>query len=74
MILAFYDKCVDEDWRSASAAMPTQDDLEWQRMYNRLCEYKKVHGDCCVPENYAEDPELGRWVALQKMLISTLDE
>ena len=42
-------------------------------MFERLKEYKEEHGDCLVPQKYAEDPKLGQWVAAQRAL-STVDE
>ena len=35
-------------------------------MYNKLLEYKKASSDCLVPNQYASDPKLGRWVADQR--------
>ena len=29
-------------------------------------EYKEKHGDCNVPQKYADNPPLGRWVDNQK--------
>jgi hypothetical protein len=32
------------------------------RWYNELVEYKRVHGDCSVPTQWAPNPKLGAWV------------
>mmetsp|Transcript_30108 Transcript_30108/g.46157 ORF Transcript_30108/g.46157 Transcript_30108/m.46157 type:complete len:310 (-) Transcript_30108:137-1066(-) len=38
----------------------------WDAMFECLVEYKKKHGDCLVPQNYAENSKLGRWVHKQR--------
>ena len=38
----------------------------WREMLQRLTEYKKVHGDCKVKQNYNKDPQLGSWVNNQR--------
>jgi hypothetical protein len=38
----------------------------WNEKYKMLLQYKHEHGDCLVPQNYEEDPSLGRWVATQR--------
>lgn len=38
----------------------------WENVFERLCEYKKKHGNCLVPSNYKDDPKLGRWVSMQR--------
>jgi hypothetical protein len=38
----------------------------WEEMFVALTEYLDRHGDCLVPENYAENSELGWWVATQR--------
>jgi hypothetical protein len=35
--------------------------------------YKRRHGDCNVPTNWAEDPPLGRWVSNQRARKKALD-
>jgi hypothetical protein len=38
----------------------------WNEMYQRLVRYKSVHGDCNVPSEWKEDPQLGSWVVKQR--------
>ncbi|KAL7578734.1 hypothetical protein ACA910_015967 [Epithemia clementina (nom. ined.)] len=38
----------------------------WTKRYKELVEYAKRHGDCLVPKRYADNPELGNWVATQR--------
>jgi len=41
-------------------------DHVWNVMYQGLVEYKMVHGDCNVPQEWKEDPQLGSWVVKQR--------
>jgi Helicase associated domain len=43
-------------------------ELQWNAFYERLKEYKKVHGDCDVPRHYNEDRSLGGWVGRNRHL------
>jgi hypothetical protein len=36
---------------------------KWDRLYERLVQYKRKHGDCLVPSIYEEDLRLGEWVS-----------
>jgi hypothetical protein len=38
----------------------------WDEMYQRLTKYKTIHGDCNVPQEWKEDPQLGSWVVKQR--------
>jgi len=38
----------------------------WMDRFAELKEYKEAHGDCNVPQKYADNPSLGRWVDNQK--------
>ena len=38
----------------------------WEARCKQLSQYKKLYGDCCVPQNYPEDPGLGLWVKVQR--------
>jgi hypothetical protein len=38
----------------------------WEQRYDELCEYQATHADCNVPNNFAENPALGRWVKVQR--------
>lgn len=37
--------------------------LDWNKMFSALQDYRKRHGNCNVPANWKENPQLGRWVA-----------
>ena len=37
----------------------------WRNRSEELGDYSKFHGDCMVPQNYPENPELGKWVNQQ---------
>jgi len=41
-------------------------DQQWNEMYEKLEAYKRVHGDCLVPQRYAKDESLGLWVKTQR--------
>lgn len=43
-----------------------KNDIAWNDLFQRLLAYKKKNGDCDVPSNYREDPELGTWVSNQR--------
>jgi len=46
------------------------EDKKWQRQFEKLQAYKKVHGHCKVPDRYREDKPLGTWVKKQVRLCS----
>ena len=39
----------------------------WELMFTALCEYRKEHNHCNVPQDYAQNPSLGIWVNRQRM-------
>ena len=39
---------------------------DWRGMYLRLLEYKRVHGDCNVPQKWLKDRKLAGWVRTQR--------
>jgi hypothetical protein len=49
------------------------DDTRWEAQLARLAVYKAAHGDCSVPQRWAEDPQLGRWVHKQQTFKRKLD-
>ena len=55
---------------STKARSPRKDRQDftslWGRRYNQLIEFKEVHGHCNVPQRYAPNVELGRWVKDQR--------
>jgi len=40
-------------------------DIKWEKMYQQLVAYKKVHGDCKIPQ---KDPKFGKWAKHQRTL------
>ena len=38
----------------------------WKTRYDELVQYKALRGDCKVPYNWSENPQLGRWVSQQR--------
>lgn len=38
----------------------------WERMFDRLVEFKKLHGHCNVPQKGGGDKRLGKWVNTQR--------
>jgi hypothetical protein len=51
----------------------TSDDAKWEAQLARLVAYKAAHGDCNVPQGWAEDPRLATWVNHQRQLKRKLD-
>ncbi|MSR64289.1 MAG: DEAD/DEAH box helicase [Verrucomicrobiae bacterium] len=42
-------------------------DRDWERMFAALVEYKRTHGNCSVPINWGENPNLSNWVVWQSV-------
>lgn len=40
--------------------------VDWELMYKALAGYSKQFGHCGVPANWKKNPQLGRWVAMQR--------
>ena len=38
----------------------------WEEMFPVLLDYKRLHGDCNVPEDWPQNPRLGQWVKAQR--------
>ncbi len=38
----------------------------WDDMFSELVNFFKLHGHCNVPDNWTAQPELSRWVAMQR--------
>jgi hypothetical protein len=47
--------------------------MAWEAQFARLAAHKVVHGDCNVPQRWAEDPQLGTWVSTQRFYKKELD-
>jgi len=41
-------------------------EVAWMHRYQELIQYKNDHGDCLVPQGYALNPTLGKWVSDQR--------
>jgi len=41
-------------------------DEKWNKMYRHLRRFKRAYGDCLVPQQFDDDPKLGRWVNDQR--------
>jgi hypothetical protein len=50
-----------------------RDDAGWEAQLAKLNDYAREHGDCNVPRDWAEDPELGSWVSTQRRCKKLLD-
>jgi hypothetical protein len=48
-------------------------EVAWEAQLTRLAAYKKTHGDCNVPQRWAEDRTLGTWVNGQRKCKRKLD-
>lgn len=44
----------------------SETDRKWMERYVELCQYKEQNGDCLVPDGYAKNPPLARWVREQR--------
>ncbi len=64
---------VQQMWQTWSNLMPWESlqsigfvwnllDHQWEDMFAKLEEYWEEYGDCLIPQDYKEDPPLGRWV------------
>jgi hypothetical protein len=65
---------------SSSAAISKQqkseaawDDGGWEAQLVKLKKYRRRHSNCNVPQRWAEDPTLGRWVESQRVYKKKLD-
>jgi hypothetical protein len=60
-------------WEMSAAALNkrrsegARDDAGWEAQLAKITAYKRRHGDCVVPNRWAEDPALGRWVTKQRL-------
>jgi hypothetical protein len=50
-----------------------KNDAKWEAQLARLAAYKVAHGDCNVPQGWAEDPRLATWVKTQRETKRKLD-
>jgi hypothetical protein len=38
----------------------------WEDLLSELADYRKIHGNCNVPQSYCENAKLSKWVATQR--------
>jgi hypothetical protein len=55
-------------WKADDDRTFKPDDKLWHQQYVKLVEYKRVNGNCKVPNKYKQDTSLGRWVHTQRKL------
>ena len=66
-------------WELSAAAISERhsegcrDDAGWEAQLAKLKKYMRKHGDCNVPQKWAEDSTLGRWVCAQREFKKKLD-
>jgi len=48
------------NWKVAAPA------VGWEHRFQELLEYRRMHGDCNVPQAWQENRQLGRWVMKQR--------
>jgi hypothetical protein len=46
----------------------------WNKRFGELKDFKKLHGDCLVPQRYTLNPQLGTWVNTQRRHYKLLKE
>lgn len=55
---------IDFDWTSQEE----RNENIWNEKFGRLLQYKAKHGHCRVPKGFKDDPELGNFVSMQRIL------
>ncbi len=58
------------NWASSTTSITGK----WKEFFIMLQAYKSQHGHTRVPYNYTPNPQLGRWVARQRMLYRNIQE
>ena len=48
--------------------------VDWEVRFQQLVDYKRVHGDCNVPQRYKANQQLGIWVSEQRTKKETMSE
>lgn len=43
-------------------------EAQWEEMYRELIDYKKLNGNCNVPQGYSKNPSLAKWISQQRVL------
>lgn len=52
--------------RKSRSAATSLHEIAWNQRYNELVEYKRLNGDCLVPQTYKPNKKLGYWVMQQR--------
>lgn len=52
---------------SSSGSTASGEGGSWERRFNELFDFKRMHGHCEVPQNFSENTSLGTWVNKQRM-------
>ena len=60
-------------WDPPNGSNKQFNEVQWEVQLARLAAYKAARGDCSVPQQWAEDPKLGRWVNGQRQYKKMLD-
>jgi hypothetical protein len=58
---------------SKQCSKARRNDAGWEAQLAKLKAYKREHGDCIVPQGWAEDKPLGTWVKSQRLFKRKLD-
>jgi hypothetical protein len=58
------------DWPQERGRSRDRDD-GWNRMCDRLADFRREHGHCRVPKGWHGDPALARWIARQRHYLRT---
>jgi hypothetical protein len=53
---------IEFEWGTSKARVASM----WNIRIQQLCEFKAEFGHCLVPNQYATNPKLGRWVSKQR--------
>jgi len=57
---------IPEQKRKRKSRRQNQKDITWKQRYDELQVYQEQHGDCLVPHNYPENPDLAKFVDKQR--------
>lgn len=50
------------------------DQVPWEDRFREMQTFKVKHGDCNVPRNYPDNPQLGQWISTQRVQFRLLAE
>ena len=46
-------------------------EMAWEKMFASLAAYKQAHGDCNVPREWKDNPQLAGWCSTQRVMYTT---